>query len=114
MNKSILLSIAAAVAVFASPVVLAEEGGAGKDRAATEKSATKAEKDAAKAARRAQGKDIAKTDAGRTDAPSTTATAKSATKAEKDAAKAARVAAGKQAAKEGSGRLDDTPQGTKK
>lgn len=116
MKKSILISLAAlALTVLASPVVLAEEAGPGKDRAATSKPATAEEKAAAKTARRAEGKELAKKGEGRLEEPATppAKTAK-ASKAEKDAARAKRRAEGKELGKQDAGRLEESAPGTKK
>ena len=111
MLKTFLVTCAVAVAALCAPsLAYAQSDTPGEGRAATSKSATKAEKEAAKKKRRstskeiAHGKGSASGDNRTTSGPST----KSYTAEEKAAAKAKRQAEGKAATAEGSGRLEDT------
>lgn len=107
MKKFALALCAAAAALIASNVALAQSDTAGESRAAPSKPATKAEKKDAQAQRRATGKSVAKSDEGRLDDKAMPEAKKKATAEEKAAGKAHRKAAGTQAAKEGSSRLEE-------
>lgn len=107
MKKFALALCVAAASLIASNVALAQTDTAGESRAAPSKPSTKAEKDAAKAQRRATSKSVAKSGEGRLDDPALPEAKKKATAEEKAAGKAHRKSAGAQAAKEGSGRLEE-------
>ena len=104
MLKTFLVTAVTAVALVA-PTAYAQSDTAGEGRAAPAKSATKAEKDAAKKKRRAQSKEIAhgkgssSGDNRTTSGPST----KEYSAEQKAAAKSKRKAEGAEAAQKGSG-----------
>ncbi|MBC5782923.1 hypothetical protein H8N03_08190 [Ramlibacter sp. USB13] len=100
MIKIILTTAAASLALLASGVY-AQSDTAGESRAAPAKSATKAEKESAKAKRRATSKEIAQ-GKGSTTSDNTVKEGKTATAAEKSAAKSKRKTEGAAAAKTGS------------
>ena len=107
MRKLILTLTAAAFALFGSQAY-AQTHGTSEDMAAPSKKATKEEKEAAKAQRRATSKEMSKKDEGRVDdKPEAAGPKVKVSKEEKSKAKAKRKEAGTQAAKEGSGRLED-------
>ena len=98
MKKLFLTACAAAIALFALP---GQAQTIGEDKAPPAKSATPAEKEAAKSKRKATSKEIVKKDEGRIDS-NTTASKGSATAQEKADAKAKRKTEGAAAAKSGS------------
>jgi len=106
MKKLVLTLCAAAIGLIGLPAI-AQEHAAGEDMAKPSKPSTKAEKDAARAQRRASGKSIAKSDEGRLEDNPVPAAKKKATAEEKAAAKANRKAVGAAAAKSDSGRLEE-------
>ena len=104
MKTSLLTITVAAASLFAASA-FAQKDVPGEDRGAPAYKAAPSEKASAKAARRAEGAKVAKTDQPGDDRPSTTAKAK-VTDTEKALAKAKRKAAGveaEKAAKEKSG-----------
>jgi hypothetical protein len=107
LNARFVLS-AVAGALIAIPAY-AQEHSPGEDMASPSKPATAEEKQKARAARRAQGKSLAKEDSGRLEDPAVPAlTGKTYTKQEKDAARADRRATGKELGKQDAGRLEDS------
>jgi len=93
--KQLLLMLAAAVLMVGSAG--AQTAAPGQDRSSASPPATQSEKADAKAARKSEGKKVAKSSKSGDDQP--TNASKSATKAERDAAKAHRKTEGAKAAK---------------
>lgn len=114
MKPSILLPLAAFALLAGSPVA-AQQAAPKEATVMPAQPVTKEEAEKARAARRAQGKELGKQDHGRLeDNPMPTATTPRVTDKERQDARAARNAQGKELGKQDWGRLEDQPQGTKK
>jgi hypothetical protein len=114
MKQFILLPLAA-FALLAGSAATAQQAAPKEATVMPAKPVTKEETEKARAARRAQGKELGKQDYGRLeDNPTPTATTPRVTDKERQDARAARNAEGKELGKQDWGRLEDQPQGTKK